>query len=111
MRRTRLLVAALAAALLLAGGYFLIETGKATQKAEPANGASRGAPVVVANVVTHDIPVQVRTIGTVQARATVEIKSLVDGQIVEAAFHERSEERRVGKECVSTCRSRWSPYH
>src|SRR3546814_18083172 len=24
---------------------------------------------------------------------------------------ERSEERRVGKECVSTCRSRWSPSH
>src|SRR3546814_20881303 len=23
----------------------------------------------------------------------------------------RSEERRVGKECVSTCKSRWSPYH
>src|SRR3546814_13956082 len=28
-----------------------------------------------------------------------------------AAQIERSEERRVGKECVSTCRSRWSPYH
>src|SRR3546814_3605762 len=27
------------------------------------------------------------------------------------AFTARSEERRVGKECVSTCRSRWSPYH
>src|SRR3546814_1736315 len=26
-------------------------------------------------------------------------------------FLTRSEERRVGKECVSTCRSRWSPYH
>src|SRR3546814_7249599 len=26
-------------------------------------------------------------------------------------FVKRSEERRVGKECVSTCRSRWSPYH
>src|SRR3546814_10322763 len=26
-------------------------------------------------------------------------------------YFERSEERRVGKECVSTCRSRWSPYH
>src|SRR3546814_20991764 len=26
-------------------------------------------------------------------------------------FGLRSEERRVGKECVSTCRSRWSPYH
>src|SRR3546814_18041720 len=29
---------------------------------------------------------------------------------VDDACH-RSEERRVGKECVSTCRSRWSPYH
>src|SRR3546814_11534649 len=28
-----------------------------------------------------------------------------------AARARRSEERRVGKECVSTCRSRWSPYH
>src|SRR3546814_19867520 len=28
-----------------------------------------------------------------------------------AAAWKRSEERRVGKECVSTCRSRWSPYH
>ena len=26
-------------------------------------------------------------------------------------YSRRSEERRVGKECVSTCRSRWSPYH
>src|SRR3546814_8379794 len=28
-----------------------------------------------------------------------------------APSRRRSEERRVGKECVSTCRSRWSPYH
>src|SRR3546814_16659439 len=27
------------------------------------------------------------------------------------AAYKRSEERRVGKECVSQCRSRWSPYH
>src|SRR3546814_18274774 len=27
------------------------------------------------------------------------------------ALYSRSEERRVGKECVSTCRYRWSPYH
>src|SRR3546814_13235505 len=26
-------------------------------------------------------------------------------------LHWRSEERRVGQECVSTCRSRWTPYH
>src|SRR3546814_18325361 len=30
---------------------------------------------------------------------------------VEASTPRRSEERRVGKECVSTCRSRWSPYN
>src|SRR3546814_13101061 len=28
-----------------------------------------------------------------------------------AVLMDRSEERRVGKECVSTCRSRWAPYH
>src|SRR3546814_14490084 len=36
----------------------------------------------------------------------------VDGDAAEGrARRQRSEERRVGKECVSTCRSRWSPYH
>src|SRR3546814_20583859 len=30
---------------------------------------------------------------------------------IEADGTGRSEERRVGTECVSTCRSRWSPYH
>src|SRR3546814_5768448 len=34
---------------------------------------------------------------------TVDLDEITDGK--------RSEERRVGKECVSTCRSRWSPYH
>src|SRR3546814_19621028 len=33
------------------------------------------------------------------------------GLAVEIEIIVRSEERRVGKECVSTCRSRWSPYH
>src|SRR3546814_15255330 len=32
-------------------------------------------------------------------------------QLDSAFLRRRSEERRVGKECVSTCRSRWSPYH
>src|SRR3546814_14401467 len=31
--------------------------------------------------------------------------------VFRAASVIRSDERRVGKECVSTCRSRWSPYH
>src|SRR3546814_15101566 len=33
------------------------------------------------------------------------------GELTAVCVLARSEERRVGKECVSTCRSRWSPYH
>src|SRR3546814_9758526 len=41
---------------------------------------------------------------------------VINGSIIyfsecEVHYLVRSEERRVGKECVSTCRSRWSPYH
>src|SRR3546814_16634765 len=37
---------------------------------------------------------------------------LAHGQLELRSWHpDRSEERRVGKECVRTCRSRWSPYH
>src|SRR3546814_1272973 len=42
-------------------------------------------------------------------RAT-ESRELIAARLAEARGA-RSEERRVGKECVSTCRSRWSPYH
>src|SRR3546814_17735707 len=44
---------------------------------------------------------------------------LLDGAVFPSGYQRlavdrhlrRSEERRVGNECVSTCRSRWSPYH
>src|SRR3546814_19895843 len=39
-----------------------------------------------------------------------EVVSFVKGGLKDLSIS-RSEERRVGKECVSTCRSRWSPYH
>src|SRR3546814_16412016 len=52
------------------------------------------------------------------ADANVEPGIAVDEVVASAAFEcvvavtaDRSEERRVGKGCVSTCRSRWSPYH
>src|SRR3546814_18180976 len=35
----------------------------------------------------------------------------ISGRLVFVFSQDRSEERRVGKECVSTCRSRWSPRH
>src|SRR3546814_14852572 len=42
-------------------------------------------------------------------RITVGAAERLAHQLVDQA--QRSEERRVGKECVSTCRSRWSPSH
>src|SRR3546814_6775757 len=52
-------------------------------------------------------------IGDARAAANI-IARVGDGGIVGhdgASSLGRSEARRVGKECVSTCRSRWSPYH
>src|SRR3546814_13769580 len=48
-----------------------------------------------------------KVIGLAQKRP-IEVTPHERGQVVELV---RSEERRVGKECVSTCRSRWSPDH
>src|SRR3546814_19671777 len=62
--------------------------------------ASRVEIFTVSNLETGDTPDGRR----------VEGKALVLNQIKET-WESRSEERSVGKECVSTCRSRWSPYH
>ena len=53
----------------------------------------------------------VREVGKVQGNAVAFLKP--DGKLSWLWWPKakRSEERRVGKECVSTCRSRWSPYH
>src|SRR3546814_21097163 len=41
-----------------------------------------------------------------------DVELLVKARLAVMADHDiRSEERRVGKECVSPCRSRWPPYH
>src|SRR3546814_16723076 len=48
----------------------------------------------------------------IEARAQGRSVSIADlsWAVAGSASPSRSEERRVGKECVSTCRSRWSPY-
>src|SRR3546814_20194642 len=51
------------------------------------------------------------------AENRVKLRTLLSNERVDEALarfdqlERRSEERRVGQECVSTCRSRWSPYH
>ena len=43
--------------------------------------------------------------------AVVEEECTGNGTLMSIVEHGRSEERRVGKECLAVCRSRWSPYH
>src|SRR3546814_4904236 len=56
-------------------------------------------------------------LGTVTAERGEVVDAALGEQLLDVGagevdvVHVRSEERRVGKECVSTCRSRWSPYH
>src|SRR3546814_11887343 len=66
-----------------------------------------GSPPAAAKTVTYD-PAQCL------ALAGVDVGDSEQKRILESlgfAVEGRSEERRVGKECVSTCRSRWSPDH
>src|SRR3546814_18016105 len=49
--------------------------------------------------------------GRAQGQLEASFGPLDDPVQASRTLMERSEERRVGKECVSTCRSRWSPYH
>src|SRR3546814_5011177 len=60
----------------------------------------------------HRAPVGAEVVGGQVSRQRADEPVAVDrlGRFVEVAV-ERSEERRVGKECVSTCRSRWLPYN
>src|SRR3546814_20632875 len=48
---------------------------------------------------------------TMEPPAGVDGKATPSMVAVKSAIVPRSEERRVGNECVSTCRSRWSPYY
>src|SRR3546814_13000735 len=68
---------------------------------EPENG-----PVVYDGIFLHGRNQDARFAAQIAAKLMLDTVRWLTPQ---AAL--RSEERRVGKECVSTCRSRWSPYH
>src|SRR3546814_20712559 len=52
-----------------------------------------------------------RSIRPLGERLKGELAAMVEAAPAVARCLDRSEERRVGQECVSTCRFRWSPYH
>ena len=69
----------------------------------------RGTPVALGRTASaSDAGRQLALIGNLAHEAE---PSLGAAKIEEALLRGRSEERRVGKECTSWCRSRWSPYH
>src|SRR3546814_15531596 len=76
-----------------------------------------GRDVLRGSVDADDVRAQTRQRLAEQARAASHIQRALAGQrphrpVVSVPMSiNRSEERRVGKECGSTCRSRWSPYH
>ena len=81
----------------------------------PAGPAGKG--VLVATIAAPIGPVSADYLAAVIERAVGEDAALLvveldtPGGLDSAMRQIRSEERRVGKECVRLCRSRWSPYH
>ncbi|HEX5528779.1 MAG TPA: efflux RND transporter periplasmic adaptor subunit, partial [Methylomirabilota bacterium] len=78
------LAGALLAGALLAGCDRRADTAAA--KSPPP-----GVPVTVAEVVTRDVPVQIRAIGNVQALATVSVLSMLNGEVMQVHFGEGQE--------------------
>src|SRR3546814_3357041 len=66
-------------------------------------------PILTSTPTSPTVVAVQRRSRTVSLRTTAARMVAKIGAVKESAT--RSEERRVGKECVSTCRSRWSPYH
>lgn len=83
--RTRAVVAAVALVAVAGGFYYL---SRAESAAKNATKGPPPPPVLVAKAEAADVPVILTAIGTVQARASVAVKSRVDGHILETRFRE-----------------------
>src|SRR3546814_18186777 len=83
------------------------------QRLDDANIAYRMNPRLVRGLDYYNLTVFEWVTDRLGAQGTVCGGGRYDGliELLGGKPAPRSEERRVGKECVSTCRSRWSPYH
>src|SRR3546814_15059570 len=103
------------------GVYVLVEgpfyiPAKYSNTAEIVGLARAAAPFPHAIYTSHVRDEGNYNIGVVEAVEeviTVAREAKIPGVVthIKVLGHKRSEERRVGKECGSTCRSRWSRYH
>src|SRR3546814_11170811 len=80
----------------------------ASQAITAAAGGTINGAFATGGVATFDVPRNVVAAWTTAAVLTVTGTDAYGNALVDSSAS-RSEERRVGKECVSTCRSRWSP--
>ena len=90
MARSRRVVAGAALAGALLTGALLAGCDRRGDTAA-AKGVSPGVPVTVADVVTRDVPVQIRAIGNVQPLATVSVLSMINGEVMKVHFGEGQE--------------------
>ena len=91
--------------------------GRTTRRAVPGD-ARRHNRALVLRTLFRDGPVSradlARATHVTRVTASDLVSELLDEGLVEELGtrpEQRSEERRVGKECCALCRSRWSPYH
>src|SRR3546814_12928370 len=71
-----------------------------------------GVHTRVPSTLTNSHPITSRADAEAYIKRLERVETLMKQAVDRLAAQEaRSEERRVGKECVSTCKSRWSPYH
>src|SRR3546814_6835020 len=99
-----------ASASHLAGSFFFSSRRRHTRCALVTGVQTCALPISVGVVTTVAVTGSDEPESAVVALAGTELEPDAAGR-ASIAPTDRSEERRVGKECVSTCRSPWSPYH
>ena len=86
----------------------------ATAMAQDCTPVKDGDDKIILEVGTNNWPMPiplVKTNGQWHFDTAAGKEEIINRHIGKDELHARSEERRVGKECASMCRSRWSPYH
>src|SRR3546814_20791762 len=85
---------------------------------DPVDGCPWDAKQDFASIAPYTIEEAYEVADAISRNDLAALKDELGDLLLQVVYHSqiaseagRSEERRVGNECVSTCRSRWSPYH